>query len=112
MEGLPVHVIKGTSIVAIPLIVVGMVVGGAVAPSMLVGVGHVAARLVVALGVGIGAVLVVVGPRAAPEAVLQRWALEVLVVRVDLLALVAVDGVGEWAAVGSVRAVAGGRFVM
>ena len=83
--------------------------GGAVPACVLVSIGHIAARLVVALGVGVGAVLVVVVARAAPEAVLQSRALEVLVVGVKLLAFVAANGVRDGAAVG---VVAQGGFVM
>ena len=50
MEGLPVHVI-----VAVPLVVVGKVVRGAVMSRILVGVGRVTAHFVITLGVGVGA---------------------------------------------------------
>ena len=75
---------------------------GAIPPTILVGVRHVAARLVVALGVGVGAVFVGVVPRTAPEAVLHSRALEVLVVRVKLLAFAAADGVRKGAVVGAI----------
>ena len=102
VEGLPVHVIVGAAIVAVPLIVIRKVVGRAVVSCMLVGVGYIAAHLVVALGVGAGAVLVVVGTASTPHAILQCRALEVLVVRVELLALAAADWMGKGAAVGAV----------
>ena len=78
---------------------------GAIPPTVLVGVRHTAARFVVALGVGVGAVFVGVVPCAAPEAVLQGRALEILVVRVKLLAFAAADRVREGAAVGAVAGV-------
>ena len=111
MEGLPVHVIIGTTVIAIPLIVIHhtFIMDGTVPSSMFVGIGYATMCLVVTLGVGVGAVLVVMGTGATPEAILQGRALEVLVVRVDLLALAAADGVREWVVVG---AVAGGGFVM
>ena len=79
---------------------------GAESPRISVSVRHGAARLVVTLGVGVGAVLVVVGAGATPETVLQSRALKVLVIGVDLLALAAADGVREGATVGTVGAVA------
>ena len=110
MEGLPVYIIVGTPIITVPLVVIHtFVVDGTVPPTILVGIGHTAAHLVVALGVGVGAVLVGVVAHAAPEAILQSWALEVLVVGVELLALAATNGVRDRVAVG---AVAWGRFVM
>ena len=103
VEGLPVHIVIGTPVVAIPLVVIRtLVMDGAIPPTILVGVGHAAARLVVTLGVGVGAVFVGVVPCAAPEAVLQSRALEVLVVRVKLLAFAAADGVRKGAAVGTI----------
>ena len=110
MEGLPVHVIISTPIVAIPLVVIRtFVMDGAIPPAILVSVRYVAACLVVALGVGVGAVFVGVVPCAAPEAVLQGRALEILVVRVKLLAFSAADGVRKGAAVGAVTCI---RFVV
>ena len=50
-----------------------------------------------------------VAPRATPEAVLQGRALEILVVRVELLAFAAADGVRKGAAVGAIAFI---RFVM
>ena len=71
MEGLPVYIVVGTPVVAVPLVVVcPFVVDWAVPPTVLVGVGYAAARLVVALRMGVGAVFVGVVPRTAPEAVL------------------------------------------
>ena len=104
VEGLPVHIIVGATIITIPLIVINrtFVVNGAVLCAVLVGVGYVATCLVVTLGVGVGAVLVVVSASATPKTILECRALEVLVVRVKLLAFVAVDGVREWVAVGMV----------
>ena len=61
MEGLPVHIIVGASIITVPLVVVSEVMGGTVASRVLVGVRHIAARLVVAFGMGVGACFVVVG---------------------------------------------------
>ena len=109
MERLPVYVIVGAAVIAIPLVVIyrTFVVDGAESPCIPVSVGHSAACLVVTLGVGVGAVLVVVGAGATPEAVLHSRALEVLVIGVDLLALAAADGVRERATVGTVGAVAG-----
>ena len=111
MEGLPVHIIIHTTIIAVPLIVIdcAFVMDRAVPPSILVGVGHIAASLVITLGVGVGTVLVVMVVCATPEAILQSRTLEVLVVRVELLTFAAVDGVRERAAVG---VVAWGGFVM
>ena len=106
MERLPVHVIISTSVVAVPLIVIRtFVMDGAISPTVLVGVRHAAARFVVALGVGVGAIFVGVVMHAAPEAVLKGRALVVLVVRVKLLAFVTADGVREGAAVGAVAGV-------
>ena len=82
---------------------------GTVPSSILVGVRYIAACLVVALGVMVGAVLVGVVACTAPEAVLQSRALEVLVVRVELLALAAANGVRDGVAVG---AVSWGGFVV
>ena len=109
MEGLPVYVIISATIVAVPLVVVCKVVGGAVMPCVLVGVRYSAARSVIALGVGAGAVLVVVRTATTPYTILQCRALEVLVIGVKLLAFVAADGVREGAAVGTV---AWGGFVV
>ena len=72
--------------------------------SILVGVGYAAMCLVVALRVGVGAAFVVVGVGTTPEAVLQSRALEVLVIRVDLLTLTAADRVREGAVVRAVGA--------
>ena len=102
VEGLPVHVIIGATIITVPLIVVHKVMGRAVTPCMLVGVGYVAVRFVIALGVGAGAVLVVVGMASTPHAILQCRALEVLVVGVELLAFAAADRMGKGVAVGAV----------
>ena len=109
VEGLPVHVVVGATVVAVPLVVVCEVVGGAVTACVLVSVGYVAARLVIALGVGTGAVLVVVGTASTPHTILQCRALEVLVVGIELLALAAADRMGKGAAVGAVTR---GGFVM
>ena len=103
VEGLPVHIVVSAAIVTIPLIVVStFVVNGAVPPAILVGVGHIAMCLIIALGVGVGTVLVGVIACAAPKAILQSRALEVLVVGVELLAFAAANGVGERATVGAV----------
>ena len=103
MEGLPVHIVVSTSIVTIPFIAIGtFVVNGAVPSAILVGVGYTATCLVVALGMGVGTVLVGVVACAAPETILQSRALEVLVVGVELLAFAAANGVRERAAVGAV----------
>ena len=103
VEGLPVHVIVGTPIVAIPLVVIRtFVMDGAIPPTILVSVRHSAVRPVIALGVGVGAVFVGVVLRTAPKTVLQSRALEVLVVRVKLLAFAAADGVRKGAAVGTI----------
>src|ERR1700677_617854 len=94
MEGLPVHVIIRATIVTIPLVVVvSSVVNGTVPASVLMSIRHVAACLVVALGVGVGAVCVVMRARAAPETVLQSRALKELVVGVELPAFAAANGV-------------------
>ena len=61
MEGLPVYVVVGASIVTIPLVVVSEVMGGTVASRVLVGVQYIAAGLVVTLRMEIGALFVVVG---------------------------------------------------
>ena len=76
---------------------------------MLVSIRHVAACLVVALGVGVGAVLVVMSTRSTPKAVLQGRALKVLMVGVELFAFAAAKGVRKGTAVG---AVARGGFVV
>ena len=102
VEGLPVHVVVGATVVTVPFVVVRKVMGRAVAACMFVGVGYAAARFVIALGVGAGAVLVVVGMASTPHAILQCGALEVLVVGIELLALAAVDRMGKGAAVGTV----------
>ena len=102
VEGLPVHVIVGATVVTVPLIVVRKVVGRAVTARMLVGEGYVTARFVIALGVGTGAVLVVVGTASTPHAILQCRALEVLVVGIELLAFAAADRMGKGATVGTV----------
>ena len=110
MEGLPVYIIVGASIITVPLVVIRtFVVDGTVPPAILVSIGHTAAHLVVAFGVGVGTVLVGVVACATPEAILQGQALEVLVVGFELLALAATDGVRDRVVVG---AVAWGRFVM
>src|SRR6202453_841212 len=110
MEGLPVHVIIHATIVAIPIVVVvSLIMVGTVPASVLVGIRHVAACLVVALGVGVGAVLVVMSTRATPKAVLQGRALKVLMVGIELFALAAAKGVGKGGAVGTV---ARGGFVV
>ena len=76
VEGLPVHVIVSTPIVTIPFIVIGtFVMNGAVPSAILVGVRYAATCFVIALGMGVGAVLVGVVARAAPEAILQSRAL-------------------------------------
>ena len=85
---------------------------GAESPRVSVSVGHAAACLVVTFGMGVGAVLVVVGAGATPETVLQSQALKVLVIGVDLLALAAADGVREGATVRTVGVVAGEGLFM
>ena len=114
MERLPVYIVVGATVVAIPLIVVlhTLVMDRTVPLSILVGVGYAATCLVVALRVGVGAAFVVVGVGTAPEAVLQSRALEVLVIRVDLLTLTAADWVREGAAVRAVGAIASGGLVI
>ena len=69
MERLPVYIVVGATIVAIPLIVVlcTLVMDRTVPLSILVGVGYAATCLVVALRVGVGAAFVVVGVGTAPE---------------------------------------------
>ena len=110
MEGLPVHVVIRTAIVAVPIVVVvSAIMVGTVPASVLVSIRHVAACLVVALGVGVGAVLVVMSTRATPKAVLQGRALKVLMVGVELSAFAAAMGVRKGTAVG---AVARGGFVV
>ena len=59
--------------------------------------------------VTVGAVLVGVVAHTTPEAILQSRALEVLVVRVELLTFAAADGVRDGVVVG---AVAWGRFIV
>src|ERR1700677_2818658 len=102
MEGLPVHVVIRTTIVTVPIVVVvSSVMVGTVPASVLVGIRHVAACLIVALGVGVGAVLVVMSARAAPKTVLQGRALKVLMVGIELFAFAAAKGVRKGAAVGA-----------
>src|ERR1700677_261463 len=110
MEGLAVHVVIRTTIVAVPVVVVvSSIMVGTVPASVFVGVRHTAACLVVAFGVGVGAVLVVMSTRATPKAVLQGRALKELMVGIELLAFAAAKGVGKGAAVGTV---ARGGFVV
>ena len=80
MEGLPVHVVVGAAIITIPLVVVHrtLVVDRAESPCVFVSEGYSAACLVEALGMGVGAVFMVVGVGATPETILQGGALEVL----------------------------------
>ena len=107
MKGLPVDVIIGAAVVAVPLVFVHRLmliafVDRAALLSAGMGVGDSALHLVIALGVGAGTVLVEVVTGAAPYAVFMCRALPVPVVGVELPAFVAAVGVRDGAAVGAI----------